>query len=436
MSLFGLQQDSALFLARVSTALFNLITAAVLFDLSRRLIDTRTGGLAVLLYAISPYAFFYERMGLTDTYVTVWAVMAAWFAFRYTRRRSTLDALCCGIALTAAFIAKATGITLAVIPALIVLLVAPRLSWKQRLRGLLISYGAFAISAAGTYGFLWWRGYHYFSAATTLVGTKEANNLFDRLRNGLEAVWKLDVRYFSLPFLVLAGLLAVYLLFRRRGMALFLIGAILIPLAGLLAFALKYSARYFHFHMPFVLLLVALGLGQLAHDLNRRSRTASLAVLIVPPLLWGFLFALPFQITYFGSPAALDLPQLDREEYITSDSSGFALPEVANYLRTQAEDQPIVVVGLIANCGVLDYYLPDSQPIQLICPLLKWDGSHQPEVIALLNRLAAEKKPLWIVFERSTYVTLEGITLPLDLQATFQRPEKLALIEVLRATGS
>jgi hypothetical protein len=94
--LFGLQQDSALFLARVSTALFNLITAAVLFDLGWRLIDIRTGGLAVLLYAISPYAFFYERMGLTDTYVTVWALLAVWFAFRYTRRLSALDAICCG----------------------------------------------------------------------------------------------------------------------------------------------------------------------------------------------------------------------------------------------------------------------------------------------------------------------------------------------------
>jgi hypothetical protein len=436
MSLFGLQQDSALILARVSTALFNLITAAVLFDLGRRLVDIRTGGLAVLLYAISPYAFFYERMGLTDTYVTVWALLATWFAFRYSRRLGTPDAMCCGIALVVALIAKATGVTIAAIPLLIMLLVTPHLSWKQRFRGLLISYGTLAAGAVAVFGFLWWRGYHYLSAGTTLVGTKDTNNLFDRLHSGLEAVWKLDIDYFSLPFLVLAGLSVVYLFIRRRGIALFLLGASLIPLAGLLLFALKYSARYFHFHVPFVLLLVAVGLGQLACDLNRRSRSASLAVLIVPLLLWSFLFVLPFQRTYFDDPASLDLPQLDRMEYITSDASGFALPEVAHYLQAQAEEQPIVVVGLIANCGVLDYYLPDSQPVRLICPLLKWDGSHQPEVVALVNRLAAEKDPLWIVFEGSAYVDLEGITLPLDLQTTFQRPEKQALIEVLRVTGS
>jgi hypothetical protein len=435
MSLFGLQQDSALFLARISTAILSMITAAVLFDLGRRLVDTKTGSLVVLFYVLSPYAFFHERLGLTDPYVTVWAMLAAWFALRYTRRVRILDALCSGIALVAAFFSKATGITMAAIPFLIILFVASRLSWPQRLRGLLTIYGTFAAGAIGGYGFLWIQGYRYLGAASTVVGTKDTDNMFDRLRSGTEAVWNNDVQYFSLPFLVLAGLLAIYLLFRRQKTAAFLVGATLIPMAGLLAFATKHSARYFHFHMPFLLLLVAIGLGQLARDVKRRSRAASVAVMLGPLALWAALFAVPFQFTYFDDPASLDLPRQDRLEYITSDAAGFALPEVAAYLRAQADDQPMTVVGLFANCNSLDYYVPDTVSIRLICPELRWDGSHQAEVAALVNQLASDSEQLWIVFEGSVYVSLDGISVPVERQATFYRPEKLTTIEILRAEG-
>ncbi|HEX3051704.1 MAG TPA: glycosyltransferase family 39 protein [Aggregatilineaceae bacterium] len=436
MSVFGLQQDNALWLARASTALFNLVGAAVLFDLGRRLANLWTGSLIVLLASISPYTFFYERMGLTDSYVTVWALLAAWFALRTVRRSSVVDAAACGIATTAAFSAKATGITVAAIPGLILLLLAPRQPWRQRVRGIIISYGTFAAGFATFFGFLWWRGYRYLGAATTIVGTKDTTNALDRLHNGLTAIWKLDVDYLSLPFMVVAVFLAVYLLIRRRALGLVLLGSVLIPLGGILLFAVKYSARYFHFHVPFVLLLVALGLGQLAGDLYRRSRIAGFALWTLPLLLWGGLFALPFQRAYFDDPASLDLPDLDRLEYITSDASGFTLPEIADYLQTQAHGRPIVVVGLLANCGTLDYYLPNSAPIRLICPVLKWDGTHQPEVIALVNHMATEPQPLWIVFEESVYVTLHGINLPLTLETTFQRPDRLTLIEVFSVAGS
>lgn len=433
MSLFGLQDDSALFLARVSTGLFNLIGAAVLFDLGRRLVDVRTGALAVVLYAAAPYAVFHERLALTDSYVTVWGLLAAWFALRYARRVSLVDAALWGGALVLAFAAKATGLTLAAIPLLVVVLMTPRVSWRQHIRGLAVGYGLFAAGAVALMVFLRWRGYQYLNAATDLVGTKDTGNIFKRLTDGAEAVWEMDRLYLALPLLLVAGLSALYLLRARHRAALMLMGMALIPLAGVLAFALKYSARYFHFHMPFILLIVAVGLGQLARDIAPRSRAASLAVLVIPVLLWGVLFALPFQRTYFDDPAALALTDLDRLEYVTSDAAGFALPEVAAYLKTQASDQPIRVVGLLANCGGLGYALPDAGPVRLVCPTLRWDGTHQPEVIALIDRLVAESDaPLWIVLERSVYIDLEGVTVPVERQHAFQRPDNLTLIEVLR----
>ncbi len=433
MALFGLHGNGAFFLVRAATVLFNLLGAAALYSLARHLATAAAGVLVLVLYALSPYSFFYSRMALVDSYVTTWAVLVAWFSVRYVRQGRTSDAILCGLALVATILAKATGIVWVIIPALAYLLLVRDHHRDWRLRGFLLSYSTFAVVWTGCYIGLRWRGYNYFGTATSVVGTTESGNIISRTFHNIKGIWAIDVHYLSLPFMLIVIVLAIYLLLRRRREALFLLGATLIPLVGLLLFASKLSARYFQFHEPFLLLLTAVALVFLGLDLNRRSPVAARVVVVGVIVLWGGLFAYPFQAQYMRDPASLDLPALDRLEYITSDAAGFAVPEIADYLvqQAQAENEQSVVVGLFANCGALKYYVYDTR-LQVECPPLKLDGAHQPRVIALLNELVTTGSPVWIVFEKSPYISLDGITLDLEETAVFTRPDKLTRLQVFR----
>jgi len=434
MAIFGLQGNGALFLVRAATVLFNVLGAAALYSLARHLAHASAGVLVVILYALSPYSFFYSRMALVDSYVATWAVLMAWFAVRYVKRGRTSDAVLCGLALMATILAKATGIVLVIVPALAYFLLVPNRHWAQRVKGFLLSYSTFAVIATGCYVGLRWRGYKYFGTATSVVGTTESGNIISRTFRNIKEMWIIDSHYLSIPFILVAIVLAIYLLVRRRREALFLLGTTLVPLVGLLMFATKPSARYFQFHEPFLLLLVAVALAFLSLDLNQHSPLAARAVLVGGVVLWGGLFAAPFQAQYFHDPAALDLPALDRLEYIASDAAGFAVPEIADYLveqaRAEAKEQS-VVVGLFANCDAMKYYVFESR-LQVECPRLKLDGSHQPQVIALLDHLLTGDSAVWLVFEESPYISLDGIAIDLEETAVFTRPDSLTRLQVFR----
>src|SRR5579859_2496347 len=91
MSLFQLSGNASLWLTRYATILFCMINVAVLFNLGTYLGKTYLAGiLAAVFYILSPYAVFYERISMPDSYVAPWALLAVWFCFRYIRRGRSL----------------------------------------------------------------------------------------------------------------------------------------------------------------------------------------------------------------------------------------------------------------------------------------------------------------------------------------------------------
>ena len=429
MALFGLYGNGALFVARAATILFSVVGAAALYSLGRHFAGMWGGALVVLFYGLSPYGFFYDRMALIDPYVATWAVLVVWLAVRFVTRKHSPDAVLCGVALFMAVLTKATGIALLVIPLLAYILLMPGAGWGQRFKGVALSYGVFAATWLPLYGVLRWRGIDYFATATTVVGASEVIGAEALWRN-LGIMWAVDAAYFSLPFILVGiavGLLALW--WSRRAM-LFLLGITLIPLGGLLVFGEKISARYFHFHVPLLLLAVVAASGIVISGRRRRVWRGGVVLLT---LLWSGLFALPFQAQYLQNPSELDLPPLDRLEYIESDAAGFALQDVAEYLASQAEeDSAAVVMGILPNCAALDYYIRVESPIQVECPALRLDGSHQPTVVARIDELVRSGRPLWIVYEHTPFTSLAGITADLEEQVTFTRPGHLSELRVFR----
>lgn len=433
MALMGMEGDQALFLARAATVLFSVIGAALLYRLGAMLTGRRAGLLGLILYAAAPYSFFYDRMALVDSYVAPWALLALWFAVRHVRHARRLDAAAAGLCITGAILAKATGVTLIAVPLLAILLVPGALTFKGRLRGVTLSAAAWGLSSGLLYAFLTWRGYAYFGTATSVVGTGTSDNLLVRFLHNLQAQWTINTTYLSLPLLLIGIGLVLFLLRWQTRLGLFLLLTTALPLAGLLAFATKMSARYFQFHVPLLLLAIAAAAVMIEARLRRRWPAARW---LLPLLTMGWLigFALPFWAHNLSDPGNLPITPLDREEYISSESAGFALPEVAAFLIEQAADapQPGVVIGLIANCLALDYAIPKDAPLTVECPPLLLDGSHQPAIVARTAQLVASGMPSWIVYEDLPYTGLQGIGATLTQLACFRRPFATVPIQVYR----
>lgn len=415
MALFTLTGDPAIFLARAATALFALIGAALLYRTAALLAGRRAGLLALLLYAVQPYGLFYDRLALTDAYVTPFALACLFFCLRWLKRGRPGAALAAGLAITGAALAKATGIVLIALPALTLLLPAPG-GWRARLRGPIISAATALITGGAIWTLLRWRGYDYFNTPTAVVGTSAIDTLWARLPVNFGALWAIDSAYLTQPFLIGAAVLALAAIILRPRAGLFALLALFVPLTGLLAFAVKMSARYFQFHTAFLILLAAVGAQALIARWPRLR-----PVMIGLALLWIATFALPFFVRYLAAPETLALPPLDRVEYITGDSAGFGLREIAAALNEQIRPgRSGVVIGLIANCLALDSLLPDGLPLMVECPLLRLDGTHQDEVIARAQAL--HDRPVWIVYEDLPYTSLRGLPVADEPLAIVARP--------------
>jgi hypothetical protein len=440
MALFGLSGDGVLWVVRAATIVFGALGLATTFSLGRYFVSTRVGLMAAALYALSPILFFYDRLALVDPYVTTWGLIAMWFSVRFASRGQSRDAVLRGVALAAAILAKATGLMLAVIPALAVWL--QKLPWRIRIRGVTLSYSVLAVIWVPFYVLLVSRGFRYFNTATTVVGTDEAGGLVGRLVDNLRDTLTIEQVYFSWPFLALVVVGAVYYLLRRPRAGLFLLLTTAIPLVGLLSFANKLSPRYMLFHVPGLILLLATGVGLLAADVSRRATWLKTAIPVGVVVVWGGLFALPFMMQYWRDPAGLSLPDLDRLEYITSDAAGFALEDTANYLlqRSHETSIPVVVVGLLANCGGLDLYIPQHSQVIVDCPYITLDGSQQATIARSIDSLAAnasvESPPfeLWIALENSPFISLDGITAAVEPVTVFERPDNLTRITLYRVS--
>ena len=250
---------------------------------------------------------------------------------------------------------------------------------------------------------------------------------FGRLINNIGQAITIDATYLSSGCLVVLVVAAGYLLIRRRPVGLLWVSVTCLPLAGLLLFATTVNGRYILFHVPFLILLLSIGIATAVADL--RSRNGVVLAVAGFVVLWAVSFALPLLAGIITDPASVSLPPIDRLAYVSGDSSGFTLDQVATYLLAYAghNKRPLDVVGLLANCRGLSHIIAANSQIVVECPSISYTGSEQGNLAALVNNRAKDSSlDLWIVSENSPYISLEGITGSYQKVITFDRPDNLS----------
>jgi len=297
--------------------------------------------IASLLWAVLPYALFFERMALADAMLTMWIVWGVFF-FGTAVKKVRLDlAMCAGFLFGFAWLTKS--------PALIALLLLPTLFFIPRdnkitkkvfLKFVGLYIACFAI-AFGMYNIL------RLGPEFHMIALRNKDYIFP-----LSEVIKHPLD----PFISHAKdtLSFLWYLLTPLGLVVCVAGLFqksktdkipprwvvwcwfLLPILGEIAIARQFTARYILFTIPFAVMLIAEALERAGNHSQKHIVTLAMTAGIVVPSLW-------MDSKMLTNYADLPLPRIERSGYLEQWTAGVGLKEISQQLVEKAKNGPVVV---------------------------------------------------------------------------------------------
>ncbi len=358
-----------------------------------------------LLYIISPFCLFFDRMALADGLLSMFGVWFLTLTILLINNRRLDLAMISGIILGGALITKSPAIFFAVmLPATMLFLEDHKiLTWKTKvIMGKThlweISKLFFFWIIIFIFGFVIYnilrlgpefqmiaiRNKDYvFSIAEILK--HPLNPLIGHLKDTLSWYWILLT-----PTLFISGLIGIFLLFKKNSklgvLLLFWMG---LPLVAQGAIAKVYTSRYILFTVPIFLIFSGLAIEKFWEEIkNKWLVIGGLVIVFFLPIYQSFLL--------ITNPQRAWLPATERSGYLEEWTSGYGIMEAADYIKEVAKTQK-VLVGTEGYFGTLpdglQIYLESvpnitiigvGQPITEISPKLL-DGLKDNRVFLLVN---------------------------------------------------
>ncbi|NLX08979.1 MAG: hypothetical protein GXY36_04940 [Chloroflexi bacterium] len=451
--------DVGLMLSRLSIALFSLLSGAAAAAIARDLFGRGAMLPALAFYVLLPFALFFDRMALADSFAGALAALAVWSSVRLARRPTVGRGAVAGVLLALASLAKLTTALLVALPLITVLLLddGPRAeSWRDAIRRLWRRYGG-AWRAAALSFLEVWSVVLALALASVLAGNEPIlldRHLVDEATSVASLADKLDdfgerLEYLiSIPMtLILAGLVLLALGRRPR--------AIGVPLAWLLllwgpliVIAVVIQSRYLMVGSPALAVLFGGGVAVAGETLAGRWRWATartLTALLALGLLggWALGFALPFAANAISDPAALRLPDRDYYDYYRNVFNTWGIRQSLDYLRAHGErnDGQIHAIGVVVHCSTLRLHMTPDFDWDCVD---RWDFPSQrvqadPNRWPLVGEAAARWPVVYVISEYPQHLPLDappvGGPLRWSLEFTFARPHGGQMVAVWRVSA-
>jgi len=403
--------DDSLLAGRLFSVSTGFVAAVGMFALLYYLFNKRTAIIGTLLYVLTPYFLFYDRLALADSAVNgvfIWIFLfSAWLVRSQRLDVSLLFGLVAGIGLLAkSSVQLFVGLSL----------FAPVLLIEKNIKTFLqksINYGFLFVLSTGMaiviYNvqrlspFL-----HYVSQKNTtfiLTFAELKAHPFDLLLHNL----------YTLPYYVasemgyvaaVAGVIGLILLFKKNWrLASYITLWIVIPYILLSLVSKVVFPRYLIFFASMLTVLTAYLLASL-------KKTHLL--LVSAAILISFAY---INIPLLFNPSATPLPPVDRGQYIVGVTAGWHVDDIMQFAREKGQDKHVILMaegnfGLIAD--MLDVHLRPSDNVSI--------KGYWP----LEEKSLTENQPL--VGENDVYVVFPHRTefppqWPIELVKKYEKPE-------------
>ena len=316
---------------------------------------------AIILYLISPFVFFFDRMALVDgllSFFGIWFLILIVLLVNHKR----LDlAMIAGILSGLGLITKSPALFFLLMLPLTLILSNFKISFKRpRLLAsisiffywgivLIFGYSIYNILRLGPeFHMIAIRNKDYIFSFSEIL-KHPLNPLIGNLKSAVSWYWIMLT-----PPTFILGLFGIFLTLKKDlKMGMFLLLWLMIPLVGQSAMAKVFTSRYVLFSVPIFLIFAAVLLEQIFSTFkNKILTTIFLAVIFIVPFYQVFLL--------IAFPQRAYLPENERKGYLEMWTAGYGIKESAEYLKDIAKTQKVLV-------GTEGYFgtLPDGLQIYL-----------------------------------------------------------------------
>ena len=360
-----------LFAGRIVSVLSGMLTLIGIFLFSYQLF--KSGKVALIssfLYAISPYAVFFDRMALADSLLSMFGIWILLLG-TYTVKKLRMDyAMFTGFALGGAFLTKSPALFFAILLPSVWILSECKKNKKIILAHLfkliyftavayILGYGLYSILRLGpNFHMIGLRNQDYIFPISHLW-TNFKDPLIPHLKDFLLWIWTMGPSLLF-PMMLLGVFFGLKKYFKE---ILLLLGWSLFPILVQSEFAKVFTARYIFFALPYLFVLSGVVF------LTKSKLLSKVAVLITIVIVFQ---AMKFDFLLLTNPEKANLPRGERSGYLEEWTAGQGIKEVAEYLRKENAKDPgqQIVVGTEGYFGTLpdglQMYLNDVPKIVII----------------------------------------------------------------------
>ena len=323
---------------------------------------------AALIYAVSPFSFFFDRMALADSLLSAFGVWTLLFALVALRNLRLDFAMLSGFGLGGGLLTKSPAIFYALmLPTTWLLARFPKGKMEKAIH-LIKLFALFLVTLAIGWGLsnilrlgpnfqmIALRNKDYVFPISHFW-TNPKDPFIPFMTRSFEWIWSMG------PSMTLVFALVGLLNFKKYPKEIFLISVwFLFPILVQAEFAKVFTARYILFSLPYLYILAA-------SAFLLRGR---LSKILVAGLIILLFQAFKFDYLLLTAPEKADLPTSERTGYLEEWTAGYGIKEAAEILQEEYRQDPEakIVVGTEGFFGTLpdglQIYLNDVPEITVI----------------------------------------------------------------------
>lgn len=292
--------------------------------------------LAAVIYLVTPFSFFFDRLALADNLLSFFGVAIFILTLLQARYFRFDLSLIMGILLGLAYLTKSPAIYFFVLSPLSLIFLAGKKTFLIKnlfliFTSIIIGLVIYNLLRLGPqFQMIAIRNQDYVYTLSQII-----THPFDPLKPHLIDTVHILNYFVSWPLLLFFVAALINLKFnpRSRRFTFLLLAWWILPLIANAAMAKVFTARYILFTLPYLLMICLLYLHRLAPRLKK----------LFP--LFIFLITLPNLVTLWHlsfSPFNLNLPSTE-QGYVSDWTSGWGIKSAATYLRHQAVTKNVIV---------------------------------------------------------------------------------------------
>lgn len=334
--------EHTIFAGRLMSVLTGFIALTGMFTLLLYVFNKRTAIIGSVLYVVTPYFLFYDRIAMIDSGVNAAFIWILFFTILMARTIRFDVALLFGIVGGIGLLAKSSVSMFLLLAAFApVLFITKDKKYKKQIPmvlNYLILFGITFVISQVIYNIQRLSPFFYMIKQKNYTFISHPEELLkDPFMNVLSNLR--DIPYFIAAemgyTLALAGIIGFVMLFRsHKRFAIYAAISIVLPFVAITFFNKVLFPRYIIFFASWMLIFAAYFLSTIK---DRRIFWGAIVAIVVPILYFNY--------TILFNPALLPFPQTDRGQYIEGWAAGWGARDIMNIARAETATRPVIILA-------------------------------------------------------------------------------------------